>query len=293
MGISYIYGDSTNRSEPGGNSYTLYLTSHIKNVKQIDLVSVSVPNVMCNITDGSNVITLNTTNYSLPIGNYTAYELAATITTYVNILCDWIPFSSGGRFLFSSTDPFTVSFNTPEIRKRLGMNVSHTSVYSKGTAYESYCPQNVSIVYSSGSPDLTVSQFQFLDIEEFRNSGFIDSKKITWNNGVQSYSSSVARTFAAIPVDVTPLGIKSFSESKDFKYSVYFDNLPVLSRLTVRWIDSDGNLLNFAGLERNSFVLRVYTDDGIIEHITHGTDGFIKYITVGVILFLIFLLVSF
>lgn len=290
MGLQYIYADSQGQ----GNTYTLHLTTPIKNIREVDLVCANVPNVMCNITRGANVITFNDMMYSIPIGHYTAIELAATITTYTPILCDWFPFAQGGKFLFSNaSSDFTCSFNSDELVKRLGTS-GGSSIDPVGTEFETYVQSTSHIVFSTTTPDLTVGQFQFLDIVEFRNNSFIDSKNIEWVNGVQSYSGmNVARVFAGVPMDVQPLAVKTFSESRDFKHTVRFEHvLPPLSRLTIQWVDSLGAPLNFGTLNQNSFILRVHTDDLNVVSDDQKSSWGPTVILCG-ILFLIFLLVSF
>ena len=41
---------------PSGNSYTLYLSSPVKNIERIDLVSARVPNTIYNLTNGTGVL---------------------------------------------------------------------------------------------------------------------------------------------------------------------------------------------------------------------------------------------
>jgi hypothetical protein len=54
-----VFADSHNRDSalyPSGNSYVLHLTTPIKNIERVDLVSarVPVPNTLYNLTNGSN-----------------------------------------------------------------------------------------------------------------------------------------------------------------------------------------------------------------------------------------------
>ena len=53
--------------------------------------------------------------------------------------------------------------------------------------------------------------------------------------------------------------IKNFKEDHDYVISItYPQPIVKLSRLTVRWYDKFGQLLNFNGFENNAFVLRVH-----------------------------------
>jgi len=51
-----LFADSKNRDAalyPSGSSYVLHLTTPIKEIERVDLVSARVPNVMYNLTAGS------------------------------------------------------------------------------------------------------------------------------------------------------------------------------------------------------------------------------------------------
>ncbi len=275
MTISYLFVDSNNRETPHSNSYTVHLTHDLVNVERVDLVQVSVPNVVFNISNGSNVITLGVSNtYSIPTGFYGACDLADALNKVVPLYCDYQ--SEYGTFQFSNTSDFYLSFNTPEIRKCIGINTIGT-VYSVSN-----------ILVSEKLADLSTSQSIFLDIDELRNDTLIDTKTPSKYPGT-----TISRFFAPIPMDVEPGYIKTFSENKDFSYSIHFETpMDRLSRLTIRWTDADGQLLNFKGYERNSFLLRVHTLDRS-PNIPIQKDSRIQFTILGVILILIFLLVSF
>jgi hypothetical protein len=58
-----LFADSKNRDVqlyPSGNSYVLHLTTPIKDIERVDLVSARVPNTVFNMTAGSNVISIIT-----------------------------------------------------------------------------------------------------------------------------------------------------------------------------------------------------------------------------------------
>jgi hypothetical protein len=60
-------------------------------------------------------------------------------------------------------------------------------------------------------------------------------------------------------MDVGSACIKNFHENKDYRISVeYPEPINVLQRLTVRWFDRDGKLLDFRGWDTNAFVLRIH-----------------------------------
>ena len=275
MTISYLFVDSNNRDSPHSNSYTVHLTHDLRNIQRVDLVQVSVPNVVYNIATGANVITLNDSNrYSIPTGFYGACDLADALNKVVPLYCEYQ--SERGVFTFSNTTNFRLQFNTPDVRKCIGINTIG-NVYSVSN-----------VLVSEKLADLSTSQSVFLDIDELRSDALIDTKTPAKYPGT-----TVSRFFAPIPMDVEPGYIKTFSENKDFSYSVEFETpLPRLSRLTIRWTDADGQMLNFKGYERNSFLLRVHTADRTPESVK-VQDSRTQFMILGVILILIFLLVSF
>jgi hypothetical protein len=94
----------------------------------------------------------------------------------------------------------------------------------------------------------------FLDIQEFRTTSVLDAKKLV--NGTTE-GSSIRSSFGMIPMDVPGGSIKNFKETSDYKQYVEYDYPIVkLDRLTVRWVDKNGQLLNFNGFENNAFTLR-------------------------------------
>jgi hypothetical protein len=63
-----------------------------------------------------------------------------------------------------------------------------------------------------------------------------------------------------IPMDVSSGFIKRFKKSTDYDLSIRYPYpIQKLDRLTVNWIDRNGNLVNFNGADANSFILRFHT----------------------------------
>ena len=110
-------------------------------------------------------------------------------------------------------------------------------------------------MYSSNIIDLTTTKFVFLDIEELRHDTLVDSKTFTRQGTYPG--STIARTFAAIPMDIIPDWMNTKNFKRDYDYYIKYENpLPMVSRLTVKWLDYNGNVLDFNGMERNCFLLR-------------------------------------
>jgi hypothetical protein len=256
--VHYVYADSINRA-PGqsGNSYSLSLTHDLRNIEKVELLSVTVPHVAYNITDGTNIITINGTNdYSIPKGFYCAKDLAAILSNTVpNYTFTYLP--DQGVFVIKHNNNYTITFNTEEIRLRMGFSAgTYTSIDHTLTPYSAYVTEK--IVYSDRIVDLSTNKFVFLDIEELRHESLIDSKVLNTMDGTYQ-GSTIARTFAAIPMDVIPDWVSTKGFKKDYEYYIKYEvPLARLNRLTIRWLDYNGQLLNFNGMERNCILLRVF-----------------------------------
>jgi len=255
----YVYADSTNRDTllyPSGNSYTLHLTTPAKSVTQVDLVAAKVPNSMYNITDGNDIITVSDVSYSIPTGFYSAYGIADALARRVGLEVKYLP-DEGHLWFFSSTAEFTVQVNTVELQKLTGFgsNAIYTAQLNIFTPAYANGP-NGYFLKSENVVDMSTNEFVFLDIEELRTTQVTDSKALVG----ETYSGLTIRsTFGMIPMDVASGCIKDFKEGADYVISItYPQPISKLSRLTVRWYDKAGQLLNFNGFENNAFVLRVH-----------------------------------
>jgi hypothetical protein len=229
MGSFYVYADSRNRA-PGtfGNSYTLTLTTPVRNVKRVDLVVAKVPNSLYNITQPGS-IQVNSNTFSITPGFYNAPSLAAAVSSTTGVQTVYLP--NQGKFQFASN----VTALTTEMQNALGIFTGNMS---------------------SNVINLSTEEFVFLDIMELRNRSVIDAKTLV---GETYAGSTIATSFAMIPLDVFSGQFKTFKETTDYKMSVSFDSpIPRLTRLTISWLNKDGLPVNFNGLDINSFVLRFH-----------------------------------
>ena len=227
--IHYIYADSRNRPSGNfGNSYTLFLTTPVRNVTRVDLVAAKVPNSLYNVTQ-PNSIQVGSSTFSVPPGFYNAPALATAVTAATGVQTVYQP--NQGTFQFSNT----VTALTTEMQQALGIFTGNVS---------------------SNVINLSTEEFVFLDIMELRNRTVIDAKSLV---GESYAGSTIATSFAMIPLDVFSGQFKTFKETTDYKMSVSFDSpIPSIQRLTVQWLNKDGKPVNFNGLDINSFVLRVH-----------------------------------
>lgn len=249
--VHYIHVDSKNRDSnlyPHGNNYVLHLLNPIKNAIRVDLVSAKIPNSMYNLTNGSNV--LSSPMISLSNGFYSSQSLVYELNQRLNTSIEKFEYiSSEGKFIYLtnySTGLLTV--NSSEFAKMVGLDVKTYTVSPLDT---SICGFSYG-VKSQRVIDLSLNEFVFLDIEEFRTPFFDDAKSLPFS-GINA-----GNMFAAIPMDVPSTSVKTFKENTD-----YFMSMNIapqnLSRLTIHWYDKNLQSLNFQGYENNGFILRVHT----------------------------------
>jgi hypothetical protein len=256
-----IYIDSRKRKEPYGNSYTMYIQNTLKSVTSVDLVSATIPNTMYNITNGSNIFNVNGEGCSIPPGFYSHTGLYKTINSS-NCGVSMSLFENEGKFIFIKNEPFTINLNSPEFINMTGF--TNGSLYSNiaTTANGIYDAtiHGMSFVKSSNVMNLkTYGEYIFLDIEQLRRPFTLEATN-------DPYDASTSTRFAVIPMDVQSGCIKTFKEMSDYKISIEYPRpIDRIDRLTVRWLDWAGNVINFNGVDENQIVLRFHTHETINE----------------------------
>jgi len=256
---------------PSGNSYTMHLTNPIHDVTRVELVQASVPNVIQNLPDGTNSITLDGSTFSLPNGFYSANGLAAEVQNAIepvtNVSVTYL--ANEGKYLLSrpTTDPngnFTLTLSSTLATL---MGFTSTSAGTSASVANDTPPttfalyanndryQNTTFLKSDQLVNLTADNYVFLDVAELNTSRMQQAQKIETN----SFSTSASQNnFGPIVLDVSSGAIKHFSETSDYIYAVdYYPPISQLSRVTVRWRKTDGTPINFQGLNENSFMLKV------------------------------------
>jgi len=249
-------GDSNDRDlnlYPSGNSYVLHLNFPVRNVSRVDLVSARVPNTVYNLNSTSIVFTVvGSSSVTLPQGFYSAYGLATAVTTAGPLTLTYLP--NEGHFLFSSSTSFNFTIVSKEFATMVGL--------SNNVAYQSYSatsadPGYTQIYRSVNVINMSMNEFIYLDIDELRTPNHVATGSLGTTGTISG--SNAGRSFAPVILDVGSACMKNFKET-EYKISVqYPEPIGVLSRLTVRWYDRNGSLLNFRGLDTNAFVLRLHT----------------------------------
>lgn len=249
-----IYVDSRRRNEPYGNSYTLFLQTPLKNVTKAELISATVPNTLYNITNGINVFVVNSSNvYSIANGFYSASSLVDAVNKNIGGVCTLSFLHAEGKFMFTGSNAFAIDVLSDEFSQITGFEsnlYSNLATTSNGIFNPSIGP------YFAKSMNIAnlkpCGEYIYLDIDELRRPFAIDA--VTHPN--ESQSSTI---FAVIPLDVNSGCIKTFKECTDYSISVEYPKpIDQIDRLTVRWLDYQGNLVNFNGVDENALLLRFY-----------------------------------
>jgi len=289
--VRNVFVASKNRDTslfPAGNNYVLHLTTPIKDIHKVELLTCSVPNTLYNVTPTSNNLSFTVADdgaldtyvleFSVPPGFYSGAGLATEITNAVsnisNIEAIWQ--SNEGKFLFrrgldQGTAPWhmnvmsnnlcsVLGFTEPANTTMISVNVpDFTSatgpvpLYANNTTYSEY-----SWIKSNVVAQLNPNPGIFLDIEELRTTFNEDCKASTQSNFYSGQN--ISRTFGLIPMDVSSGAIKNFKKESDYNlYAVYPRPISSLDRLTIKWLDKDGQQVDFNGANDNSFILRFHT----------------------------------
>lgn len=267
METEYIFVDSRTRDTtlyPNANTYVVFLTNPLKNIRQIDLVSVTIPNSMFNFTQAGTFLTVSGTTVPLYAGFYSSSTLTAELNNSSRMSGVSVVFNTAdGKFIFYSSSSFTISTSSTQAAQLLGLSVGTT--YTSGLASADPVYQYNSaytgkyILKSPSVCDFTANEMVFLDIEELRTHKMNLSGKLTSNTIV---TSTASHSFGCIPVDVISGSIKTFKETTDYGMSIRYPHvIEKLSELTVNWRDINGQLLSFNGANNNSFMLRIHRSD--------------------------------
>jgi hypothetical protein len=181
--VSILFVDSKNRDQvlyPSSNSYTLHLTTPIRNITRIDLVSAKIPNTTYNLTTTSNIVINSNVlaNVSMLPGFYSTtsfcneFNNSNQTTTRVNYS------SAEGRFIFYNSNLNSLS-TTGQLANIIGISSGSSFAASSNPAYvTSTIYAGMNLIKSSNVIDLSTNDYVWLDIDELRSQTTIDAKQI-------------------------------------------------------------------------------------------------------------------
>lgn len=280
--FKHVFVTSDNRDVdiyPNGNNYVLNITNTpIKSIKRVELLHASVPNSLYTITVGTDVIAVSNTiasqgesltTFSIPPGFYSgpglAQELTGVLSGSAGVTVTYL--QNEGKYLFTRTgNDFSLQVLSTELSTMLGFSngVVNNSVsvatetdlnlplYSNHSRYT-----GKEFVKSTTIANLHPNEGIFLDIEELRTNNNEDA--VPWTGNTHT-GHNISRSFGLIPMDVNGGDIKRYKKTSDFDFAIdYPYPIQSLSKLTVQWLDKNGNRVNFNGANDNSFLLRFHT----------------------------------
>jgi len=204
--VSLLFVNSKNRDKtlyPSGNSYTLHLTTPIRNITRIDLVSVKIPNTTYNLTATSNIVINTTTNVSMLPGYYTT----ASFTTEFNSSNQTsvrVNYSTAeGRFLFYGSSLSSLSA-TGQLSNIIGITTASSFAASSNPAYASNTAYSgMNLIKSANVVDTSTNDYVWLDIEELRTQTTFDAKRIISTPSSNIISDTQVTTTVTQPVPAT------------------------------------------------------------------------------------------
>jgi hypothetical protein len=221
---------------PNPNSYEITLYDDIEDVLNVQLLNISVPlsSYLINNTFNTFQLTIGdtTSNITLDKGDYSATELAAEITSKMNIvsnkfLCEYVP--KLDHFIFRSKIAYSIDFTTNKnsLAPLLGFDIA---------IYNGIITDNSTYPYVIESPyrkNFDFNNYIIMNIDQF------DINK--------SSNTDLNRSFAIIPANYNILNI-----SDDPIIKKYFSPpLARLSKLRIRFFDRFGNPYEFNNLDHH------------------------------------------
>jgi len=179
--VNLLFVDSKNRDQtlyPSGNSYTLHLTTPIRNITRVDLVSAKIPNTTYNLTATSNIVINGTSNVSMVPGFYSTtsfcneFNNSNQTTVRVNYS------AAEGRFIFYGSSLSSL-IATGQLANIIGISSASSFAASSNPSYATnviYAGMN--LIKSSNVVDLSTNDYIWLDIDELRTPTTVDAKRI-------------------------------------------------------------------------------------------------------------------
>ena len=267
----FVSSESRNKNvDPYGNNYTVILADPIKNVNRVELLHASVPNSIYNLPATSGgyaaVLTTGGTLYYVAPGFYGGTLLAKELTKALSsesITVEYI--TAEGKFVFLKSSTFTIDLYSEDVALLLGFNdttqktaiqastvsqVANNSRYSGNHFVKSDKVALLNQVYGI-----------FLDIKELRSPYNITAAAANQEaSGLTGLNP--AWSFGMIPLDVVSGDIKRFNQENNYPFGIdYKAPIGSLGKLTVQWVDINGQRTSFNGSERNSFLLKIFSNN--------------------------------
>ena len=264
------------------NNYVMYLTEPVRQIKEVIIRDIQVPNSTYNVVDGKNEFQILTplplgVNVTVSPGSYSGLDLATHIfnitTSLVETDPNWnVVYDTGSKkFIFTQGTPFSVQFVTgsEDLADTMGFNT--LGPFSSATVTPTYYGNDITLqtnfLPSDRIANLVKDKYFYLAIEELSDPRVQTAKRPDYTLDVNNLSqgfegNNLSRIFGKVPVYAGPGNDVFFDRNSTFKLvRSYMSPLSSLSRLSIKWMDYAGTLIEFNGLDENSFTLELVCEN--------------------------------
>ena len=278
--------DSRDRDpNESANNYVMYMTEPVKQIKEVIIRDIQVPNSTYNIKSGDtieyeNVSSGGTHDILIAPGSYSGLDLATQI---FNITTDpaltmfepnWnVVYDTGSKkFIFTQgPDLFRITFSSLDLADTFGFDSVGPFTSPIPTPVPTYYSNDVTlqdqVIASERIANLVKDKYFYLAIDELSDPRVQTAKRPNYTLDATNLSkgfegANLSRIFGKVPVYAGPGNDVFFDRNSTFKLvRSYVSPLTSLSRLSIKWMDYAGNLIPFNGLPQNSFTLELVCEN--------------------------------
>ena len=252
------------------NNYVMYLTEPVRQIKNIIIRDIQVPNSTYNVVAGKNTFTIDAVTVTLAPGSYSGLDLASHIfnvtTGQAGLDATWnVVYDTGSKkFIFTQTSVFAITFGSSDLADTMGFD--NTTAYSSASYAEDYYVKDVtlqaSFIPSDRVANLVKEKYFYLSIDELSDPRVQTAKRTNSAGGFSG--NNLSRIFGKVPVYSGPGSDIFFDRNGMFTLQRrYVSPLTSLSRLSIKWMDYKGDLIDFNGLTNNSFTLELVCENRV------------------------------
>ena len=263
--------DSRDRDpNESANNYVMYMTEPVRQIKEVIIRDIQVPNSTYNVVEGKN--TFNTSAVpglvTISPGSYSGLDLAThifNITTSTAIDPTWnVVYDTGSKkFIFTQSAAFDILFHFIELADTMGFNTmgpfNSPTPNPLPTYYSNDITLQAEVVASERIANLVKDKYFYLEIAELSDPRVQTAKR---SDATGFVGNNLSRIFGKVPVYAGPGNDVFFDRNSTFKLvRSYVSPLTSLGRLSIKWVDYAGTLIEFNGLDENSFTLELVCEN--------------------------------
>ena len=270
--------DSRDRDpNESANNYVMYMIEPVKQIKEVIIRDIQMPNSTYNIKAGDiityeNIFTSVTHPIMITPGSYSGLDLATQIFNITTdplltmFNADWnVVYDTGSKkFIFNQgTDVFSIEFNSLKLADTFGFNTLGPFPSPTPNPLPAYYSNDITlqdeVVASHRIANLVKDKYFYLEIAELSDPRVQTAKR---SDATGFAGNNLSRIFGKVPVYAGPGNDVFFDRNSTFKLvRSYVSPLSSLSRLSIKWMDYAGTLIEFNGLDENSFTLELVCEN--------------------------------